>query len=462
MCALADRRKHGDSEKIVIIKAQNFYHLDSLKVRRKRGVDESPSFIFPDHTSLYNMTSDSWDSSNDPLFDSTHRIFADKDILKIGHVPKADRIVGRDKEITKLAKRLNGAVHGSSPENVVIYGKTGTGKSLVSRHVCQRARNAAGEDVNIGLAYIDCAEDNTEAQAISSLAAKLNDESITDVSVPHTGLSTSAYYKRLWEILDMLYNSTIIILDEVDLMSDDNVLMKLSRAEEAGKIDCSIGVIAISNKIQYVDNFNERVKSSFQHKELFFRPYDANQLREIMANRSDAFQDGVLSDDVIPLSAAFAAQEHGDARKAINILRHAGEVAFEAGAETVEEVHVRKAQKHAEKDRFSELIEGAPPQAKAALLALTELSINSSDNAFLTSTVYDQYENICDELDIDVLSVRRFRDILKEQAFLGVAEIEKINKGRSGGIHLQNRLIEDPHVVRETILEDGRMREWTN
>jgi len=58
----------------------------------------------------------------------------------------------------------------------------------------------------------------------------------------------------------------IIILDEIDLMNDDSVLMKLSRAEEAGKIDCSVGVIAISNKIQYVDNVNERVKSSFQHK----------------------------------------------------------------------------------------------------------------------------------------------------------------------------------------------------
>ncbi|MDQ2052916.1 orc1/cdc6 family replication initiation protein [Natronolimnohabitans sp. A-GB9] len=397
---------------------------------------------------------------DDPLFEAGHRIFSNKDLLKIGHVPEADRIVGRDEEISKLAKRLNGAVHGYSPENVMIYGKTGTGKSLVSRHVCQRAQNAAQDGVSIGTAYIDCAEDNTETQAISSLGAKLNDESITDITVPHTGLSTSKYYKFLWKILDAQFDSAIIILDEIDLMNDDSLLMKLSRAEEAGKIDCSIGIIAISNKIQYVDNTNERVKSSFQHKELFFKPYDANQLREIMRNRADAFQDGVLSDDVIPLSAAFAAQEHGDARKAIDILRHAGEVAYEDGADKVQEEHVRQAQQHAEKDRFRELINGAPTQAKAALLALTELSVNSEDDAFLTSRVYDQYEQICEFLDMDVLSVRRFRDILKEQAFLGIVEIEKINKGSAGGIHLQNRLIEDPHVVRETILEDTRMQNW--
>ncbi|WP_137285572.1 orc1/cdc6 family replication initiation protein [Halorussus salinisoli] len=407
------------------------------------------------------MTPDpSSNSVDDPLFDSGHHIFANKDLLKIGHVPEADRIVGRDDEISKLAKRLNGAVHGYSPENVMIYGKTGTGKSLVSRHVSQRAQNAADGDVDIGTAYLDCAEDNTETQAISSLAAKLNDESVTGITVPHTGLSTSKYYKLLWETLDAQFDSIIIILDEIDLMNDDSVLMKLSRAEEAGKIDCSVGIIAISNKIQYVDNLNERVKSSFQHKELFFKPYDANQLREIMFNREDAFHDDVLSDDVIPLSAAFAAQEHGDARKAIDILRHAGEVAYEDGADQVTEHHVRQAQQHAEKDRFRELVSGAPTQAKAALLALTELSVNSNDEAFLTSRVYDRYELICEHLDMDVLSVRRFRDILKEQAFLGVVEIEKINKGSAGGIHLQNRLIEDPQVVRETILEDSRLQDW--
>jgi cell division control protein 6 len=409
------------------------------------------------------MTSDSSSSRvNDPLFDSAHQIFSNKDLLKIGHVPEADRIVGRDEEISKLAKCLNGAVHGYSPENVMIYGKTGTGKSLVSKHVCQRAQNAAEADVSIGIAYIDCAEDNTETQAISSLAGKLNDKSITGISIPYTGLSTSKYYKLLWETLDAQFNSAIIILDEIDLMNDDSVLMKLSRAEEAGKIDCSIGVIAISNKIQYIDDLNERVKSSFQHKELFFKPYDAAQLREIMYNREDAFQEGVLSEDVIPLSAAFAAQEHGDARKAIDIFRHAGEVAYEVGAGKVREKHVRQAQQHAEKDRFRELVNGAPMQAKAALLALTELSINADDDAFLTSRVYDQYERICEDIDMEILSVRRFRDILKEQTFLGIVEIEKINKGSAGGIHLQNRLIEDPQVVHETIFEDSRMEEWAD
>jgi len=394
------------------------------------------------------------------VFEQEDQIFANKQLLSIGHVPDPDRIVGRDDEIRDLAEQLRGAIEGYSPDNVIVYGKTGTGKSLVSKYVMGRAQDLSESDIAVGTAYLDCSEDNTETQAVSSLAKTLNDEAETDISVPQTGLSTSKYYKRLWQILDRRYDVMMVILDEVDLMADDDLLMKLSRAEEANKVDCHIGVIAISNKIQYAENLNERVKSSLQHKELFFQPYDATQLREIMRNRADAFQEDVLTDDVIPLCAAFAAQEHGDARKAIDILRHAGKIAYKNGSDVVTEEHVRDAQQLAEKDRFRELIDGAPTQAKTALLALAELSLNNDTEAFPTREVFKQYRVICEAIDMDTLSERRFRDILKEQAFLGIVDVEKLNQGLAGGVTLKNRLIEDPDIVREILLEDGRMSAW--
>ncbi|WP_135534386.1 MULTISPECIES: Cdc6/Cdc18 family protein [Halostella] len=396
------------------------------------------------------------------VFEQEDQIFANKQLLSIGHVPEPDRIVGRDDEIRDLAEQLRGAIEGYSPDNVIVYGKTGTGKSLVSKYVMGRAQDLSEDDVSVGTAYLDCSEDNTETQAVSSLANTLNEEIETDISVPQTGLSTSKYYKRLWQILDRRYDVMMVILDEVDLMADDDLLMKLSRAEEANKVDCHIGVIAISNKIQYAENLNERVKSSLQHKELFFQPYDATQLREIMRNRADAFQEDVLTDDVIPLCAAFAAQEHGDARKAIDILRHAGKIAYKNGSDVVTEEHVRDAQQLAEKDRFRELIDGAPTQAKTALLSLAELSLNNDTEAFPTREVFKQYRVICGEIDMDTLSERRFRDILKEQAFLGIVDVEKLNQGLAGGVTLKNRLIEDPDIVREILLEDNRMTQWAD
>jgi len=394
------------------------------------------------------------------VFSQDDNIFANRQLLNIGHVPNPDRIVGRDDEIRKLAEQLRGAIDGHAPDNVIIYGKTGTGKSLVSKYVMTRAQETAESAVSIGTVYLDCSEDNTETQAVSSLARRLNQQDITGTAVPPTGLSTAKYYKHFWEIIDAQFDVAIIILDEVDLLANDDLLMKLSRAEEADKVDCHIGIIAISNKIQYAEDLNERVKSSLRHKELFFQPYDATQLRDILQNRTDAFQTDVLTDDVVPLCAAFAAQEHGDARKAIDILRHAGKIAYKQGAKMVTEAHVREAQQYAEKDRFRELIDGAPTQAKTILMALAELSLNAEAEAFPTRKVFEQYQLICKQIGMDELTERRFRDILKEQAFLGIVEIHKKNQGLAGGVNLENRLIEDPEIVKDILREDNRMNGW--
>ena len=389
-------------------------------------------------------------------------IFANKSLLEISHVPTFDRIVGRDDEIRKLSEELRGAVQGYSPENVIVYGKTGTGKSLVSKYVSSQAVINAHEDVRVGFEYLDCSTDNTETQAASTLARLLNDPVQTGLEIPERGLSTAAYYKRLWRVLDSLYDVVILILDEADLMIDDNLLMKLSRAGESGNTECRIGVIAISNKIEWAEDLNERVKSSLQPKELSFHPYDAHQLEVILQNRHDAFKPGVLEEGVISLCSAYAASDFGDARKAIDILRHAGNIAYERNADQVTESHVKEARNRAEKDRFQELIEGIPQQAKTSLLALAILSLNSNQEEFPTQLVYQQYQNICDNIGQDVRSERRFRDILKELAFLGIVDNQKENLGRSGGITLLNRLVEDPEIVYEIIREDARFETLTN
>lgn len=405
------------------------------------------------------MVDDESGSVADSILVSDDHIFQNKQLLNIGHVPESDRIVGRDEEIKDLAKRLRDSVDGGSPENVLIYGKTGTGKSLVSNHVTQRIQKITDE-YRVGVCYVDCSEDTTETQAVTTMCRSLNDQNKTGFHVPASGFGASRYYKFLWQILNELYDVVIVILDEVDLLQSDDVLMKLSRAEESQKINTSLGLIAISNKLGYPERLNERTKSTLQQHDLFFSPYDANQLREILQNRRDAFKKDILTDDVIPLCAAFAGQEHGDARKAIDTLRLAGEYAYEQGSDTVTEEHVRTAQEIAEKERFRELVENAPTQEKFILLALAELTLQGNGDKFKTSLVYKTYEQICNEISADPLSKRRIREILSQQAFLGILEIEKVSEGKRGGVYRNNQLLEDPKTVREIILEDSRLEEW--
>jgi cell division control protein 6 len=405
------------------------------------------------------------DASEDPLFEldeedpNRANIFARKELLKVGHVPESARIVGRDDEIKAIAAELRPMVQGDPPNNVMIYGKTGTGKSLVARHVTERARRAAtSNDVAVGTVYVDCAQHNTQTRVARTVTRSLNETDATDFDIPRAGIGSGEYYDYLWEILDTAYESAIIILDEVDRLGDDDILMQLSRARESGKADCHLSVIAVSNKIEYRDRLNERIKSSLREEEFIFQPYDANQLRQIMNHRRDAFADSVLSDDVIPLTAAIAAQEHGDARKAIEILRHAGELAQRNNAEMVIEDHVRNAQERAQIDRFEELLRGSTTQVKFILYSLAQLSEKNPDSeGFTTSCIYERYQKTAEKIDATILSEHRVYELLKEQAFLGVVESTRTGGGRGQGSYLEHRLVQDSEIVLKSVLRDSRL-----
>lgn len=385
-------------------------------------------------------------------FGAENPIFADKELLQISHLPEDDaRIIGRDEQLQNLGSALRPALTGNTPNNVFIYGKTGTGKSLCSKFITRRVvSRAETNDTTVGFAYVDCLQDSTETQAVQTAAEQLNDPDVTAMSIPETGLATSVFYKRLWKAIDESYDVAIIILDEVDKLSDDNILMQLSRANESGKLsNAKLATIGISNKIRYKEELNERVKSSLCERDYVFPPYDATQLQAILESRADAFADGVLDGSVIPRVSALAAREHGDARKAIDILRFAGEIAEDRGDETVREVHVEQAQRREEQNRLAELIAESPVHARYILLALSFRVQNSTEASpeIPNNEVFDTYRHICEQEGSDPLKQRRLRDILSELEFLSIVDQERRGRGRGKGGYNVNRLVDDPELV---------------
>ena len=221
-------------------------------------------------------------------------IFERRELLRIGHVPEINRVVGRDEEIQSVGRALGPATRGGPPETIIIYGKTGTGKSLVSRCTTREAaRNARSNGCTLKYAYVDCSNYATEAQASRQMARDLLDNTSIDKDIPNRGISAADYRDIVWDTLDEIEtDSFITILDEVDKLNDDSLLHNLSRARESGIANCHTGVICISNKVNYKEDLNERVQSSLQENELIFHPYDATQLADILNNRKDAFKKG--------------------------------------------------------------------------------------------------------------------------------------------------------------------------
>ena len=431
------------------------------------------------------------DDDNQGLFDdllSGEPIFENKEVLRPSYTPH--ELPHRNDQINRMATILVSALRGETPSNILIYGKTGTGKTASAKFVSQELESTSQKyDVPCEVEYINCEVTDTQYRVLAQLANTFIEENqaviadrlerlrdlradvtearestgrdvaapLTDTEfgsidelddrietlesdaeemeeVPMTGWPTDRVYSTFFEAVDYHERVVVIMLDEIDKLvekSGDDTLYNLSRMNS--ELDRSrISIMGISNDLKFTDFLDPRVKSSLGEEEIVFPPYDANQLRDILQHRADtAFKPDALTDDVIPLCAAFAAQEHGDARRALDLLRTAGELAERSQAEIVAEKHVRQAQDKIELDRVVEVVRTLPTQSKIVLFAVILLEKNGVHN-INTGEVFNIYKRLCEEIDADVLTQRRVTDLISELDMLGIVNAVVVSKGRYG------------------------------
>lgn len=393
------------------------------------------------------------DSDHSSIFE-TGEIFAQRELVRVGHVPDINRVVGRDDEIAAVGRALGPGTRGGPPETTIIYGKTGTGKSLVARCVTREAhREAAPTDACFQYAYVDCSDYQSEAKASREMARQLAANLDAERDIPRVGIGAADYRDITWELLAAHgVDAFVVVLDEIDKLDGDELLRSLTRARESGKANTHLGAICISNKIAYRDRLNERLDSSLQDNELVFDPYDAPQIQAILENRTDAFADGVLESAVIPKIAALAAKEHGDARKAVDTLYEAGCLAEKRNEATVTVDHVDEAVHQAEVNRFERLVSGTTPHVKYILRSLAVLTREHPDEqAFRTHRIYTVYTSLVEQDGSDPLSEDRVYRLLKEQTFLGITESNHTGGGMGEGSYLEHRLLRDPAIVLDAL-----------
>lgn len=392
-------------------------------------------------------------SEDDPLSDLSNSVFQRRELLRPQYVPEGDRIVVRDLQMNEVEALLKPAAQGNPPENGFLFGETGTGKSLVAKHVTGRARAIAEmNDIEFVAAYVDCDQYDTETRVARELAYQAREKLAPNQRIPEDGIGASKYYDHLWGRRNgMLHeaDSFVVILDEIDMLGDGaaSVLSKLSRSEEAGKTNCYIGAIAISNKTDYTKEDDDRVSSSFQDEPIVFPPYDATQLHEILKRRKDAFREGVLQDGAIQLASAYAARDYGDARQALDVLRTAGKLADRTGSDIVSEDHVEKADEYVDLNRSLKVIKNATQHSRYALWALAYLTEHKSQNKFSTGEIYDVYKIIAETISGDSLSHQRILELLKEWSLPDITEHHHTGRGQGKGSAREHRLLHDPNIV---------------
>jgi len=159
----------------------------------------------------------------------------------------------------------------------------------------------------------------------------------------------------------------------------------------------------------------------------------------------------VLADDVIPLAAAFAAQTHGDARKAIDLVRVAGELAEREGADRIGEQHVRAAQNKVEKNRVLEVIRGISTQKKLCLYATAAVAAETESGTARSPVGYRVYQFLTETLDTDQYHQETYVNKMKELTTYSLVDFERRSHGPSSGMFLEFQFSESPATILETL-----------
>jgi cell division control protein 6 len=371
--------------------------------------------------------------------------------LTIDYVP--EKLPFRDEETKTIAQALSVVLRQARPSNLLLFGKPGTGKTAVAKNVIERLRKKAKElGIEVIVPFVNTKTANTAYKVLYEIAEDMGINKVEKkLQVYFTGLSMGEATDRILDFIQKKKFHVILVMDEIDSLVEkngDDLLYNFTRANERISEGGFISLIGISNSLTFKDKLDPRVRSSLSEEEMVFNPYTIEQLQRILSDRSKlAFNDDIVSDAAINLCAAMAGKENGDARRAIDLLRVAAEIAERERVSKVEEKHIRLAQEKIERDTNYEILKNSTTHTKLVIVAIIK-SKNGN-----TGEVYEIYSSLCTHSEQEPLTQRRITQIISELDQLGLITSNVVSQGRYG--RSQRIKITIPTLtVKEALRED--------
>ena len=383
-------------------------------------------------------------------FTRDNHIFRDEDMLRDDYQP--DSITARESELQSYQTALQPVINGAQPRNVFLYGKTGVGKTAVSRYILEQLQRDSDQydDVSLSVFWLNCTNLSSSYQVAVNLVNTLRP---ADDQISTTGYPQQRVFDLLYSELDAIGGTVLIVLDEIDhIGNDDEILYEIPRARSNGYLtETKPGVIGISNDFGFRDDLSPKVKDTLCEEEIHFSPYNAPELEAILERRAEgALYEDAIDQSVLSLCAAIAAQDSGSARQALDLLYQAGELARAADRKQIDEDDVYAARNKLERSQIEHGMRELTRHGHLSLVAVLHLALESN-GPFRVRDIYPRYRTIAEQSDIDPLVRRRMHDHLADLAMLGILDRHSRNEGRSGGQYYEYEFAVDLDLVANVV-----------
>ncbi|MDR1690246.1 MAG: ORC1-type DNA replication protein [Candidatus Methanoplasma sp.] len=366
----------------------------------------------------------------DRSINKRNTLIKNRNILQTTYIP--DQLPHRENEINNIVEIITPSLNKDKPSNILITGKTGTGKTAVLNYIGKELLKADPKEENCSYIYVNCEiVDNPYGILYNISNQVIKDQ---NSKIPFTGWSLDRVYETIAFHLDREDKVFIIVLDEIDRIlhkNGDDIFYFLTTINEILK-KSKVSIIGITNNTKFTEFLTPKIKSRLGEEKVVFPPYNPEQLQDILRRRAEmAFEPGILDEGVIPHCAAISAQVSGDARKALDLLRVAADIAERNGDNVITDAHVISARNKIELDAVIEVIKTLPSQSKIVLMSIIK-NHEDKTKTVITGDVYAVYREICTILSCVVLKEKRVADLISELDMLGIIHARVKSFGRNG------------------------------